>query len=281
MPAQLLDGKAIADIILKEMKETIIRENLTPGLAVILVGNDPASALYVGLKEKAAQEIGITVFKYTFPETASEAEVIHQIKKYNADLKVHGILVQLPLPGELNANSIIAEMDPNKDVDGFHPHNKTGVLPPVVAGTIILLNKTGNIAGKHAVVVANNPVFSQTFCDALRDREVRAEPTFVGNTALMREADILVTALGKPGSITKDMIKPGATVIDVGISKVGEQTVGDVAPEVADVAAYMTPVPGGVGPMTVAMLLRNVVELCRLNGLTEPEGNDVRNSESN
>ena len=237
MPAQSLDGKSTADVILSEIKETIAKENLTPGLAVILVGDDPASVLYVGLKEKAAKEAGITVFRYDFPETANEAEVIDRIKICNADKAVDAILVQLPLPETLNSNAVIAAMNPNKDVDGFHPENTTGVLPPVVAGTIILLNKTGNIIGKHAVVVSANPVFSQTFCDALRERGVRAEPTFPGNAELIRQADIIVTAVGKPASLTKEMVKAGATVIDVGIAKVGDKTTGDVAPEVNEVAA--------------------------------------------
>ncbi len=171
--------------------------------------------------------------------------------------------MQLPLPDQLNPNTVIAALDPKKDVDGFHPDNRTGVLPPVVAGTLVLLNKTGNLKNKHAVVIAKSQVFAQNFCDALRVRDMHAEPTFPENVELMLHADILITAVGRPGYVTTEMVKPGATVIDIGTTIIDGKSVGDVAPEVAQIAGYLTPVPNGVGPMTVAMLLRNVVELCR------------------
>jgi len=263
MSATLLDGTAIAKTIREEMKEQIKAEGLAPGLGIVLVGDDPASRLYVSLKEKAAAEIGIRVFRTDLPADTSERTVIEKVRAYNDTREVHGILVQMPLPDTVNPNAVVAALAPEKDADGFHPQNRTGVLPPVVAGSLVLLHKTGDIAGRRAVVVSRNPVFGQTFCDALRERDVRAEPTYPENASLMREADILIVAIGSPGFLTPEMVKPGAVVIDVGVSTVGGRTVGDAAPGVAEVASFLTPVPGGVGPMTVAMLLRNVVELCR------------------
>jgi methylenetetrahydrofolate dehydrogenase (NADP+)/methenyltetrahydrofolate cyclohydrolase len=270
MSAKILDGTAAARTIREELKATVAREGLHPTLAVILVGDDEASALYVSLKEKVAQEIGITVTRFNYPTATDEREVIHQIRELNKDTNVNGILVQLPLPPELNPNAVTNEIDPEKDVDGFNPHDRTDWLPPVVAGAVILLNKTGDIAGKHAVVIGNSAVFTQTFCDALRERDVRAEPTFPDNVELIRTADIIVTAVGRPYYLTAEMVKPGATVIDIGTSKYDGKTVGDVAPDVVEVAAFLSPVPGGVGPMTVAMVSRNVVELCRRQSSPHP-----------
>jgi len=262
MPAILLDGKIEAQKIRAELKEEITASGLKPGLAVILVGSDPASLLYVNLKEKAATEAGIVVHRFDYSADVDEATIVSKIHELNNDKNVNGILVQLPLPEKLNPNAIILEIDPAKDVDGFHPKNTTGLLSPGIAGPLALLDKTGvDLVDKHAVVIGNSAVFAQSFCDALRERHIRAEPTYPGNAALMKVADILVVAVGRPAFIKPEMVKPGAIVIDIGTNKVGGKTVGDVSPEVAEAASFMTPVPGGAGPMTVAMLLKNVVEL--------------------
>lgn len=262
MSAIILDGKKLAEEIRNRLKTEIATNKITPTLGVILVGDDPASHLYVSLKEKAALEVGITVKRRDFPAEATEASIIGQIREWNADPTINAILVQLPLPEKLNPNAVIFEIAPNKDVDGFHPKNTTGIISPGIAGCLALIDKTGvEINGKHAVVVGNSPVFTQTFVDALRQKHSVAEPTFPENFELMKKADLLIVAVGRPGWIKPEHIKPGAIVIDVGTNKVAGKTVGDVAPEAAAVASYITPVPGGVGPVTVAKLLENCVTL--------------------
>ncbi len=262
MPAIILDGKSEAQKIRAALKEEIATLGLKPVLAVFLVGKDPASVLYVSLKEKAATEAGIKVLRHDLRSTTTEEELIGQIKNMNNDAAVNAILVQLPLPEQINPNLIINAIDPEKDVDGFHPKNMTGILSPGIAGPLALLKKTHlELAGKHAVVVGNSAVFTQSFCDALRGWHLNAEPTFPENIELIKKADILISAVGRPHFIKKDMINPGAIVIDIGTSKLGDITVGDVDPEASAAASYLTPVPGGVGPMTVAMLLKNAVEL--------------------
>jgi methylenetetrahydrofolate dehydrogenase (NADP+) / methenyltetrahydrofolate cyclohydrolase len=264
MSAILLDGKTEALKIRAELKEEITDSGLKPGLAVILAGADPASLLYVSLKEKAAVEAGIAVFRFNYSADADEREIISKIRELNNDARVNGILVQLPLPQQLNPNAVIAEIDPAKDADGFHPKNLTGLLSPGIAGPLALIAKTGaELKGKHAVVVGKSSIFTQSFCDALRAQHIHAEPTYPENIELMKQADILVVAIGRAGYVKPEMIKPGAIVIDIGTSKVDGKTVGDVAPEAAEIASFLTPVPGGVGPMTVAMLLKNTVELCK------------------
>lgn len=258
----ILDGKKIAEEIRARLKKEIEKKKISPCLGVILVGNDPASVLYVSLKEKAANEVGIEIRRRDFDANAGETEIISQIKEWNADEKINGILVQLPLPEKLNPNAVVAEIDPAKDVDGFHPKNTTGLLSPGIAGAIALIQKTKtDLKSKHAVVVGNSPVFTQTFVDALRHMGAEAEPTYPENFELMKKADLLVVAVGRPAWIKSEHVKAGAIVIDVGTNKVDGKTVGDVSPEVAGVAAFMTPVPGGVGPVTVAKLLENCVEL--------------------
>jgi methylenetetrahydrofolate dehydrogenase (NADP+)/methenyltetrahydrofolate cyclohydrolase len=235
MPATLLDGKSEALRIRAELKAEIAANDLKPGLAVILVGDDPASHLYVSLKEKAATEAGIVVRRYDYTADADEREIISVIRALNNDAQVNGILVQLPLPEKLNPNAVIMEIDPTKDVDGFHPKNMTGLHSPGIAGPLALLDKTGlDLKGKHAVVVGKSAIFAQSFCDALRERHIRAEPTYPENIALIKEADVLIVAVGRAQYIKPDMIKTGAIVIDIGTNKVDGKTVGDVAPEGAD-----------------------------------------------
>jgi len=262
MSAIILDGKTEAQKIRDEIRDEIREQGLKPCLAVILVGDDPASHLYVNLKVKAATEVGIEVRRSDYPVETDERTISAKIRELNDDAAVNAVLVQLPLPQALNPNAIIAAIDPAKDVDGFHPKNMTGLLSPGIAGPLELIKKTGvGLKGKHAVVVGNSAVYTQSFCDPLRELDARAEPTYPGNSALMAAADILIVAVGRPGFVKPDMVKPGAIVVDVGTNKVEGKTVGDVSPEVAAKAAYLTPVPGGVGPMTVAMLLKNTVEL--------------------
>ncbi len=296
MSATLLDGKALAAEIRKEVKEEIAASGLRPGLAVILVGEDPASLLYVKLKEKAAAEAGISVQRFDFGPDAEESSITSKIRELNADPSINGILVQLPLPPALNPNAIISQINPEKDVDGFHPKNVTGPLSPGIAGPLELIKKTGaDLKGRHAVVVGNSSVFTQSFCDPLRAMHVRAEPTYPENFELMKKADILVVAVGRPGFVKPEMVKPGAIVIDIGTNRAGNpsdpsgtaKTVGDVSPEVAETASYITPVPGGVGPMTVAMLMKNIFELAKrqaearsLDSLSEAESHDVRGGEN-
>jgi methylenetetrahydrofolate dehydrogenase (NADP+) / methenyltetrahydrofolate cyclohydrolase len=260
----------LAAEIRKEVREEIAELGIRPGLAVILVGDDPASHLYVSLKEKAAAEVGVMVERHDFPAETDERTVIEKIRELNGDPQVNGILVQLPLPPAINPNAVICQIDPEKDADGFHPKNTTGLLSPGIAGPLELLKKTGaELQGKHAVVVGKSAVFTQSFCDPLRMMGMRAEPTHPENADLMRKADILIVAVGRPGFVTPDMVKEGAIVIDIGTSKVDGKTVGDVSPETAERASYLTPVPGGVGPMTVAMLMHNALELAKRQNKNE------------
>jgi methylenetetrahydrofolate dehydrogenase (NADP+) / methenyltetrahydrofolate cyclohydrolase len=262
MPAILLDGKKLAEEIRGRIKEEITANKITPTLGVILVGTDPASHLYVALKEKAALEVGIKVIRYDLPSDIPEFDIVHRIREWNADKKLNGILVQLPLPKNLDPDAVIGEIDPAKDVDGFHPKNTTGIISPGIGGCLALIDKTEvDISGKRAVVVGKNTVFTKTLVNALGNKGAVAEAAAPENFELVKKADILVVAVGRPGWIKAKNIKPDAIVIDVGTNKVLGKTVGDVAPDAATVASYMTPVPGGVGPVTVAKLLENCLEL--------------------
>jgi methylenetetrahydrofolate dehydrogenase (NADP+) / methenyltetrahydrofolate cyclohydrolase len=280
MPAVILDGKSEARKIREEIKNEISELALKPRLDVIIVGDDPASHLYVSLKEKAANETGIEFRRYDYPAATDERTIIAKIAELNADPLVDGILVQLPLPEHLNPNAIIVAIDPSKDADGFHPKNMTGLLSPGIAGPLALIAKTNvDLKGKRVVVVGNSAVFTQSFCDPLRVLGARAEPTYPENADLMRKADVLIVAVGRPGFVVPEMIKSEAIVIDIGTNRVEDpsaplgtsKTVGDISPEVANKASFITPVPGGVGPMTVAMLLKNVVELHKQRNSVEAE----------
>ena len=246
---QILDGKALAQTLCEDIKkraDALKAQGVAPKLAVILVGEDPASQLYVRSKGKRAAELGILAEQYTYPATLSEAALLDRIRQLNQDDTVHGILVQLPLPGHLDPDQVIACIDPHKDVDGFHPQNagallsgQPGFVPCTPKGILALVKSTGlPIAGKRCVVVGTE-----------------------GLGAITREADILIAAVGKAGLITADMIKEGAIVIDVGQVRIQGKWQGDVdfGPAL-EKAAYITPVPGGVGPMTIAMLMDNTVE---------------------
>lgn len=272
----IIDGKARAKAIREEIKTEVKAlkkdEGITPKLAVILVGENPASEAYVRGKEKACTEVGIESPLYRFPTEIKEEEILKLIEKLNADPTVHGILLQLPLPKGLDAIKLLAAILPEKDVDGLHPYNMGKLfkgedplfVPCTPQGIMDLLLSTGaEIKGKKAVVIGRSNLVGKPIAMLLLFAHATLTMCHTRTKNLKAEtlaADILVAAAGKPRMITKGMIKPGAIVIDVGISRTKEGLCGDVDFDGAkDVASYITPVPGGVGPMTVAMLLRNTV----------------------
>ena len=275
MRAALIDGKAIAAEIRKELKtrcEALVSKGVQPGLAVVLVGEDPASEIYVRNKEKACQKVGIASTVFRLPKETTEEALIERIQALNADPSIHGILLQLPLPQGMEEHKILQLIDPSKDVDGFHVYNmgalvtgNQGFLPCTPKGCMRLLEKTGiEIAGKDAVVVGRSNIVGKPMALLLLQKNAtvtlcHSKTKNIGEH--LRRADIVVAAVGKPEMITGDMIKPGAVVLDVGVNRVDGRVVGDVAfDSVAEVAGYLTPVPGGVGPMTIAMLIENTLE---------------------
>ena len=277
----LLDGKALAKKIQLELKERITqlksKINRPPGLAVLMVGNNPASAVYVRNKETACQKVGIASMGEHFPENITQKELEQAIARLNQDDRVDGILVQLPLPQHLDSISLLHRIDPGKDADGLHPVNlgklvrgETGLRSCTPAGVMRRLQEYNlPLEGKHAVVIGRSILVGKPI--ALMLLEQNATVTMAHSRtpdlgAVCRTADIIVAAVGKPEMITQEMVKPGAIVVDVGINRVDlaqgkSKLVGDVAfASVSKVASYITPVPGGIGPMTVAMLLSNTVE---------------------
>ncbi|MCK9401735.1 MAG: bifunctional 5,10-methylenetetrahydrofolate dehydrogenase/5,10-methenyltetrahydrofolate cyclohydrolase [Bacteroidales bacterium] len=273
---QLIDGKKIAERIKDEVVQEIANlKGARPNLAIVLVGERDDSKLYVRLKEKQAKEVGIDTHLYQCDADVSEAELISMIDFLNADETIDGILVQLPLPEGLDADKVIERILPDKDVDGFHPYNLNQFLlncnnpniPPIVA-VILEINKEINfdLKGKSAVAIVNSELFGQaikhalecggTLCTILHqdDDELAAKSS---------KADLLISAIGHPGLITKEFVKPGAVIIDIGINRLPDGRVaGDVDLEsVKDVTGFLTPVPGGVGPMTIAMALKNTLRL--------------------
>ncbi len=275
MSARVLNGKELATKIKGELKQTveeIKKKGIYPGLAVIIVGNDPASRVYVNSKKKACEEIGIESFEYALDESVSEEELIKLIKKLNNDDRVNGILVQLPLPKHINEEKIILAIDSSKDVDGFHPENvgrlMTGnpqFLPCTPAGVMELIKESGiEIAGKECVIVGRSNIVGkpQSMLLLAEHGTVTICHSRTKNLEeVVKRADILVVAVGKPEMIKGSSIKPGAVVIDVGINRLEDKKiVGDVEYEsCSKVASAITPVPGGVGPMTIAMLMKNTV----------------------
>ena len=276
-----LDGKALGKKIKAELKQKVqslqIQIGRPPGLAVLMVGDNPASAVYVRNKEKACKEVGITSFGKHFPTTTSLAELTQVIQKLNQDPQVDGVLLQLPLPKHLDSTSLLYQIDPSKDVDGLHPMNlgqllrgEKGLRSCTPAGVMRLLQEYKiELQGKHAVILGRSILVGKPM--ALMLLEANSTVTIAHSRsknleAITKKADILITAVGRPKMISAEMVKPGAVVIDVGINRVideagNSQLVGDVQfNSVAQVAEYITPVPGGIGPMTVAMLLQNTVE---------------------
>lgn len=273
--SKLIDGKAIAkkfrQSIEEEIKELKNQHNLIPELCVILVGDDPASKIYVRNKERACKEVGINSKVIRMNEQISEIELLNTIEQLNQDDAVHGILVQLPLPDHINENAVINAIHPSKDVDGFHPVN-SGLLvtgqaelePCTPKGIIRLIKETGHsIAGKKAVVIGRSNIVGKPVALMLlrNDATVTVAHSRTNNLAeIARTADILVVAIGKPQFIDGSFIKEGAIVIDVGTTRINDKLLGDVKFEEAKKrAGFITPVPGGVGPMTIAMLLENTL----------------------
>lgn len=275
MAAQLLDGKAMSAELREELAlrvQWLKGKGVTPGLAVILVGDDPASQIYVKNKELGCQQVGIHSVTIRLPETASQAELEAQIDKLNADASIHGILVQLPLPQGLDEAAALARILPEKDVDGFHLLNagklftgQQGVVACTPKGAMEMLHRTGiDLSGKEAVVVGRSNIVGKPMAMLLLQENATVTICHSRTANLAehtRRADVLVAAVGKPRFITADMVKPGAIVIDVGINRVDGKVVGDVDFDaVREVAAWITPVPGGVGRMTITMLLANTIE---------------------
>jgi methylenetetrahydrofolate dehydrogenase (NADP+)/methenyltetrahydrofolate cyclohydrolase len=276
MTARIIDGKAVAREIETEVAGAIARLDFRPGLVAVRVGNDPASEVYVRNKAKKARELGIEGTELVFPDTMSEAELLAEVDRLNGDDSVDGILVQLPLPRQIDATKVIDAIDPAKDVDGFHPINvgllhlgRRALVPCTPAGVIRLIESTGQaIDGKHAVIIGRSDIVGKPMAALLLQRNAtvticHSHTRELARTA--READILVAAIGRPQFVIGEMIKPGAIVIDVGINRVvhdgKNRLVGDVDFAAAsEIAGWITPVPGGVGPMTIAMLMKNTVE---------------------
>src|SRR5271166_5404113 len=301
MPAIILDGTKIAQDIRSEVAaevKTMAAAGVRPGLAVVLVGHNPASEIYVRGKVKACEEVGIYSEKLTPPESATTAELLAVIDGLNRRDDVDGILVQLPLPVQVDAKKVLLAVDPAKDVDGFHPINvgflstqRPGLVPCTPAGVLEIL-KRGNIpiSGREAVVVGRSDIVGKPVAMLLLNANATVTVCHSKTHDLpgvCRRADILVAAIGRAGMITRDFVKPGAIVIDVGMNKVtdpaefrrlfagnvkreeafrskGSTLVGDVHPEVAEVAGALTPVPGGVGPLTIAMLMFNTVKAAKM-----------------
>ena len=277
MPAQILDGKALAEQIRQGLKKRVERlkqeHGLTPGLATVLVGDNPASKVYVNIKEKTCKEVGIKSERMDLPENTSEEELIALIKTLNGRKDIHGILVQLPLPKGLNEKRILDLIDPAKDVDGFHYANmgqfflgNKGVIPCTPKGVMALIDSTQqDLTGKHAVVVGRSNTVGKPAALLLLDKNCTVTVCHSRTKDLgemTRQADVLVAAVGKAHLITKEMVKEGAIVIDVGINRVDGKLVGDVDFEaVKEIASFITPVPGGVGPMTVAMLMETTLDI--------------------
>jgi methylenetetrahydrofolate dehydrogenase (NADP+)/methenyltetrahydrofolate cyclohydrolase len=294
MTANRIDGKAAAQAIRDRVGAVVPeferRAGRAPGLATVLVGEDPASAVYVRSKNHATAEAGMISFAHNLPDTTSENELLQLVIELNADERVDGILVQLPLPAQINATRIIETIDPGKDVDGFHPMNAgrlaTGLpslMPCTPYGCLYLLKQElGSLGGLDAVVIGRSNIVGKPMAQLLIGESATvtvAHSRTRDLPATVRRADIVVAAVGRAEMVRGDWIKPGATVVDVGINRSPSddgkgRLVGDVAfAEAAEVAGAITPVPGGVGPMTIAMLMRNTaVAAHRRAGLADPEG---------
>jgi methylenetetrahydrofolate dehydrogenase (NADP+)/methenyltetrahydrofolate cyclohydrolase len=292
MAATIIDGKTIAErinaVTAAEVARLTSKHRVTPGLAAVLVGGEPASALYVSAKEKMCARLGIFSHRVNLPAATTEGELLALISDLNFDAKIHGILVQSPLPAHINAENVYEAIDPSKDVDGFHPLNfgklalgdDSGFVPCTAAGVHRLLIESGaKIEGAHVVVLGRSRIVGRPLALLLMQKTKNADATVTichsrtKNLAeICRSADILVAAIGSPRFVKAEMVRDGAVVIDVGINRVpdarkknGYRLVGDVDFDaVREKAAAITPVPGGVGPMTIALLMENTVRACKL-----------------
>ena len=301
MPAKILDGNTIAAAIKAEVQEevrSLAKDGLRPGLAVILAGHNPASEIYVRSKVKTCEEMGIHSEKLTPPDSVSTEELLQMVDELNRRDEIDGILIQLPLPAQVDSKKVLLAVSPKKDVDGFHPVNvgnlstqRPGLVPCTPAGCIEILKRSGiAIQGQNAVVVGRSDIVGKPVAMLLLNQNATVTVCHSKTRDLpgvCRAGDIVVAAIGRPGFITPDFVKPGAAVIDVGINRITEQSefdkffkgnaqrerqfaekgstlVGDVHPAVAEVAGALTPVPGGVGPLTIAMLISNTVKAMKL-----------------
>ena len=291
MPAEVIDGRAIAKKVRAEVAERakkLAARGIKPGLAFVLVGDDPASAVYIGAKGKATEEAGMYSLTIRLEADTSQAELLARIDALNSDPKIHGILVQMPLPKQIDPDTVIRRIDPAKDVDGFHPVNvgkmligkRDGFVPCTPAGIQVLLKQSGvKTPGKNCVIIGRSNIVGKPMAALMMQDSEDANCTVTvchrrtaDLPAHTRTADILIVAAGRPGIVTGDMVKPGAVVIDVGTNRVsdpkaksGTKLQGDVDFEsVREVASKITPVPGGVGPMTIAMLMANTVRAAEM-----------------
>ena len=301
MTATILDGNKIAAQVRREVAEEAQRMTATglrPGLAVILAGNNPASEIYVRNKVKACAELGIYSEKLTPPESVTTDELLRMVNELNRRDEIDGILVQLPLPAQVDARKVLLAVAPDKDVDGLHPMNvgnlstqRPGLVPCTPAGVMEILRRSGiEISGRHAVVIGRSDLVGKPIAMLLLNAHATVTVCHSKTRdlpAVARQGDILVAAIGRPGFVTRDFVRPGAAVVDVGINKItdrkefekyflgdaareksfaekGSTLVGDVDPHVAEVAGAITPVPGGVGPLTIAMLMANTIKACQM-----------------
>lgn len=279
--AKIIDGKQISQKVKERVKEQVAaltEKGVQPGLAVVIVGENPASRVYVNNKKKACAECGIASFEHALPSETSQETLLELVRRLNEDQKVHGILVQLPLPGHMDETAVLNAISPAKDVDAFHPVNVGKImigdycfLPCTPAGVMELLASTGvSIEGKNCVVIGRSNIVGKPMAMLLLHANGTVTICHSRTKELEKicaEADILVAAVGRAKFVTADMVKPGAVVIDVGMNRVDGKLCGDVDyAAVEPVAGYITPVPGGVGPMTIAMLMQNTVTAAKLSG---------------
>lgn len=281
MGAVIVDGKAIALSIEKTISQGVTQlasEGVSPHLVVIIVGEDPASRVYVRNKQRACERCGIESTLIEMSEDSTQEEVLDMVESLNSDDSVHGILVQSPIPGDVDELAVASAISPRKDVDGFHPANlgrlvqgdSSGLLPCTPAGVIRMLEHSGvELTGAKAIVLGRSRIVGMPMSLMLASKGVDATVTIVHSRThdaqlICRESDIVIAAMGRPHVVKSDWIKPGAYVVDVGISRTDDdELAGDVDPRVAEVAGWMTPVPGGVGPMTIAMLMENTLTAAR------------------
>ena len=276
MSAQILDGKSLAQRIKSQISDSVKQLAKPPGLGTILVGSDPGSVSYVAGKHRDCADVGIASIRIDLPESASEKEILAAVEQLNKDANCTGFIVQLPLPAGVDAQKVLASVDPKKDADGLHPNNlgklvldtKT-IIPCTPKAILSLLTEYKiNLSGKAVLIIGRGTTVGRPLSILLSQKAVNATVT-VAHTAtnnldeLLKNADVVIAAIGKCHFIKSGMIKAGAVVIDVGITRSGAQLLGDVDPTITQVASYFAPMPGGVGPMTRAMLLSNLIELAK------------------
>jgi len=276
MSAQILDGKALSQRIKSEISGLVKQLAKPTGLGTILVGTDPGSVSYVAGKHRDCAEVGINSIRIDLPESASEKEILDAVAQLNKDASCTGFIVQLPLPAGVNAQKVLESVDPKKDADGLHPNNlgklvlDTKTITPCTPKAILrlLTEYKIDLSGKSVLVIGRGTTVGRPLSILLSQKAVNATVTLAHTATsnlnqLLKEADVVIAAIGKPHFVKPAMIKPGAVVIDVGITRSGSQLLGDVDPAIADAASYFAPMPGGVGPMTRAMLLSNLLELAK------------------